>query len=79
MHECSFASVMSTSLQPCDYSPAGPYPWDSPGKDTGAGCHALFQGIFLIQGSNLPPPASPALKVDSLPSEPTGKVKVIII
>ena len=21
-------------------------PWDSPGKNTGVGCHALFQGIF---------------------------------
>ena len=28
-------------------------PWDSPGKNTGAGCHALRQGIFLTQGSNL--------------------------
>ena len=27
-------------------------PWDSPGKNTGVGCHALFQGIFPIQGSN---------------------------
>ena len=26
---------------------------DSPGKTTGAGCHALLQGIFLTQGSNL--------------------------
>ena len=24
-------------------------PWDSPGKNTGVGCHALFQGIFLNQ------------------------------
>ena len=28
-------------------------PWDSPGKNTGVGCHALLQGIFSIQGSNL--------------------------
>uniref|UniRef100_A0AAA9TF59 Chromosome 17 C4orf33 homolog n=1 Tax=Bos taurus TaxID=9913 RepID=A0AAA9TF59_BOVIN len=28
------------------------YPWDSPGKNTGVGCCALLQGIFLIQGSN---------------------------
>ena len=28
-------------------------PWDSPGKDTEVGCHALLQGIFLTQGSNL--------------------------
>ena len=26
--------------------------WDSPGKSTGVGCHVLFQGIFLTQGSN---------------------------
>ena len=29
-------------------------PWDFPGKNTGVGCHFLLQGIFLIQGSNLP-------------------------
>ena len=28
-------------------------PWDSPGKNTGVGCHALRQGIFPTQGSNL--------------------------
>ena len=27
-------------------------PWNSPGKNTGVGCYALLQGIFLIQGSN---------------------------
>ena len=27
-------------------------PWDFPGKNTGVGCHALFHGIFLAQGSN---------------------------
>ena len=27
-------------------------PWDSPGKNTGVGCHSLLQGIFLTQGSN---------------------------
>ena len=26
--------------------------WDFPCKDTGMGCHALLQGIFLTQGSN---------------------------
>ena len=25
---------------------------DSPGKNTGVGCHAFFQGIFPTQGSN---------------------------
>ena len=27
-------------------------PWDSPGKNTGVGCHLLLQGIFPTQGSN---------------------------
>ena len=29
-----------------------PYPWDSPGKNTGIDCRSLFQRIFLTQGSN---------------------------
>jgi len=28
-------------------------PCDSPGKNTGVGCHALLQGIFPTQGVNL--------------------------
>ena len=28
-------------------------PWDSPGKNTGMGCHAFFQRIFLTQGLKL--------------------------
>ena len=35
-------------------------PWDSPGKNTGVGCHALLHRIFLPQGSN-PHLTSPAL------------------
>ena len=27
-------------------------PWDSPGKNTGVGCHALLQEIFQTQESN---------------------------
>ena len=27
-------------------------PWDSPGKNTGLGCHALLQGILPTQGWN---------------------------
>ena len=30
-----------------------PLSMDSPGKNTGVGCHALLQGIFPTQGSNL--------------------------
>ena len=28
------------------------YPWDSPGKNTGVGCHFLFQGTSPTQGQN---------------------------
>ena len=42
-----------TLCDPIDYSlPGSVCPWDSPGKSTGVGCHALLQGIFTIQGSN---------------------------
>ena len=34
-------------------------PWDSRGKNTGVGCHALLQGIFLTQWSS--PRLLPAL------------------
>ena len=51
-------SVVSNSGSRGHRSLAGYSPWDSPGKNTGEGCHALLQGIF------------PA---DSLPSEPPGK------
>ena len=34
-------------------TPARPLcPWDSPGKNTGVGCHFLLQGIFPTQGLN---------------------------
>ena len=29
-----------------------PHLWDSPGKNTGVGCHCLLQGIFLTRGLN---------------------------
>ena len=38
---------------PMDCSPLGSsVHGDSPGKNTGVGCHALLQGIFLTQGSS---------------------------
>ena len=46
--------MVSDSLQPHGLEPAKLLcPWDSPGKNTGVGCHALLQGIFPTQGSNL--------------------------
>ena len=35
-------------------------PWNSPDKNTGVGCHAFLQGLFLTQGSN------PSLKTSQL-------------
>ena len=43
-----------TLCDPMDCSPPGSSVYgDSPGKNSGMGCHALLQGIFLTQGSNL--------------------------
>ena len=47
-------SVVADSVQPHRWQPTRlPHPWDSPGKNTGVGCHFLLQGILLTQGSNL--------------------------
>ena len=49
------------------------FPWDSPGKNTGVGCHALFQGIFQTQRLNLHLLCLLHWQVGSLPLVPTGK------
>ena len=46
-------SVVSDSLRPHGLKLTRPLcPWSSPGKNTGVGCHALVQRIFLIQELN---------------------------
>ena len=41
---CYVASVMSDSVRPQKQQPPRlPDPWDSPGKNTGVGCHFLLQ------------------------------------
>ena len=47
---------------------------ESPGKDTGVGCHALLHEIFLTQIK----PRFPDLQADSSLSQPTGKPILII-
>ena len=50
----SVAQSCPTLRDPVDCSPPGPsVRGDSPGKSTGVGCHAVLQGIFPTQGSNL--------------------------
>ena len=48
-------------------------PWDSPGKNTGVGCHCLLQGIFPTQGSNLYLLSHLYWQVAFLRLEPPGK------
>ena len=57
---CEVASVVSDSVRPHRRQPTRlPHPWDSPGKNTGVGCHFLLQSIlwpsafFLVQLSHL--------------------------
>ena len=50
---CLVTQSCLTLCDPMDYSPPdSSVLGDSPGKNTGAGCHALLQGIFPTQGSN---------------------------
>ena len=47
-------SFMSDSLRPYVLEPVRLLcPWNTPGKNTGVGCHSLLQGIFPTQGWNL--------------------------
>ena len=55
------AAAAAKSLQSCptlcdpiDGSPPGPpSPWDSPGKNTGVGCHFLLQGMKVKSDSEV--------------------------
>ena len=45
---CSVTSVVSDSVQPHRWQPTRLCrPWDSPGKNTGVGCHFLLQSRKL--------------------------------
>ena len=52
--------------------------WDSSGKNTGVGCHALLQGIFLTQGWNPQFLCLLHWQVDSLPLMPPGQPKYCV-
>ena len=63
---CLVTQSCPTLCNPMDCSPPGScVHGDSPGKDTGVGCHALLQGDLPHAEIE---PRSPALQVDSLPS-----------
>ena len=50
---CLVVQSCLTLCDPMDCSPPGSsVNGDSPGENTGVGCHVLLQGIFPTQGSN---------------------------
>ena len=53
-------------------------PWDSPGKNTEIGYHALLQQIFPTQGSNPHLLCLPHWQAGSLPLAPHGKSYVSV-
>ena len=70
-YACVHAQLLQSCLTFCDpvncSPPGSSVHEDSPGSNTGMGCHALLQGIFLKQGLHLLCLASlmsPALQVD---------------
>ena len=68
---CLVAQSSPTLCDPTDCSlPSSSVCGDSPGKNTGVGCHALLQGDLPNSGTE---PRSLALQADSLPSELLGK------
>ena len=63
-HYCQVASVMSHSVRPQRRQPTRLcHPWDSPGKNTGVGCHFLLQRMKVKSESEVaqscPTPSDP--------------------
>src|SRR5574339_28526 len=51
---CCVASVVSDSVRPHRRQPTRLLcPWDSPGKNTGVGCHFLLQNVALLPFNSL--------------------------
>ena len=72
---CERRSVVPDSLQPHGLWPASLLcPWNSPGKNTGVGCHSLLQTIFPAQGLN---PVFCIAGRFFLSSKPLGKARLI--
>ena len=74
-HVCELShSVVSDSLRTSGLQPAKLFcPWNSPGKNTGVGCHFLLQGHLLHPRIETTSSVSPALQADSLPAKPSRK------
>ena len=75
MHVCVHGCFSCVQLSETLWTVAlqAPLSMDSPGKNTGVECHALLQGIFLTQGSNLHLLCLLHWQAGSLPLAPSGK------
>ena len=72
MYLCLVVQSCPTVCDPMDCSlPGSSVHGDSPGKNAGAGCHALLQGIFPTRDWT----QVSCTAGNSLPSEPPGKPK----
>ena len=55
MLSCEVTSVVFDSVRPHRWQPTRlPHPWDSPGKNTGVGCHFLLQCMKVKSESEAP-------------------------
>ena len=76
---CSVAQSCPDSATPWTVACQAPLVrGDSPGKNIGVGCHALFQGIFPNQGLNLPLLCLLNLQASYLPLAPAGKPQIYL-
>ena len=68
---CQVASVVSDPVRPHTRQPTRlPRPWDSPGKNTGVGCHVLLQCMKVKSESEVAQ-SCPTLS-DPMDSSPSG-------
>ena len=77
LHMCSVTQSCPTLLKPHGLWPLPRLlcPWDSPGKNSGVGCHFLLQGIFQPRdGTRVSSTA-----VDSLPLSHKGSLRYCVI
>ena len=76
LEACVHAKLLQSCLtlcDPMDCSSPGSSVHVIPGKNTGVGCHFLFQGIFPTQGSNPHLLCLLTWQVGSFPLAPPGK------
>ena len=71
---CAVLSCIQLFVTPMDAKSTRLFcPWNSPGKNTGVGCHALLQGIFPTQRLNPHLLCLLLCQAGSLPLGPPGK------